>query len=140
MANARWTAGPEDAGLRLDKYLAAAERLGSRSKAATALTRGKVFLNDREATADAAATRLSAGDVIRVWMDRPGTAKRPISLGEDRDLPILHEDDAIVVLNKPAGVRAVPLERQGDARSVFDDLSHYLKRRRKPRPFVVHRI
>lgn len=89
---------------------------------------------------NAAATRLSPGDLVRVWMDRPGTAKRPASLGDDRDLPILYEDDEIIVLNKPAGVLAVPLERQGDARSVFDDLKQYLRIRRKLRPFVVHRI
>src|SRR5438876_5511655 len=140
MANTRWTAGPADAGLRLDKYLAARERLGSRARAVSALTRGKVFLNHREVARDAAATRLSPGDLVRVWMDRPGTAKRRASLGDDRDLPILYEDDEIIVLNKPAGVLAVPLERQGDARSVFDDLNQYLKRHRKPRPFVVHRI
>jgi 23S rRNA pseudouridine1911/1915/1917 synthase len=140
MANTRWTAGPADAGLRLDKYLAARERLGSRARAVSALTRGKVFLNHREVARDAAATRLSPGDLVRVWMDRPGTAKRPPPLGDDRDLPILYEDDEIIVLNKPAGVLAVPLERQGDARSVFDDLKQYLRIRRKPRPFVVHRI
>ncbi|PYR24464.1 MAG: hypothetical protein DMF98_15295 [Acidobacteria bacterium] len=140
MANTRWTAGPADAGLRLDKYLAARERLGSRARAVSALTRGKGFLNHREVAREAAATRLSPGDLVRVWMDRPGTAKRRASLGDDRDLPILHEDDEIIVLNKPAGVLAVPLERQGDARSVFDDLKQYLRIRRKPRPFVVHRI
>jgi 23S rRNA pseudouridine1911/1915/1917 synthase len=140
MANTCWTAGPADAGLRLDKYLAARERLGSRARAVSALTRGKVFLNHREVARNAAATRLSPGDLVRVWMDRPGTAKRPASLGDDRDLPILYEDDEIIVLNKPAGVLAVPLERQGDARSVFDDLKQYLRIRRKPRPFVVHRI
>jgi 23S rRNA pseudouridine1911/1915/1917 synthase len=140
MADTRWTAGPADAGVRLDKYLAARERLGSRARAVSALTRGKIFLNHREVARDAAATRLSPGDLVRVWMDRPGTAKRPPPLGDDRDLPILYEDDEIVVLNKPAGVLAVPLERQGDARSVFDDLKQYLRIRRKPRPFVVHRI
>jgi 23S rRNA pseudouridine1911/1915/1917 synthase len=140
MAKACWTAGPEDAGLRLDKYLAVAERLGSRARAVSALARGKVFLNDREVTADAAARPLAEGDEIRIWIDRPGTAKRPVSLGDDRDLPIVYEDAAVIVLNKPAGVLAVPLERRGNARSVFEDLKQYLQIRRKPRPFVVHRI
>ena len=45
-----------------------------------------------------------------------------------------------MVLNKPAGVLAVPLAVRGEARSVFDDLKRYLKARRRPRPFVVHRI
>jgi 23S rRNA pseudouridine1911/1915/1917 synthase len=140
MANARYTAGRDDAGRRLDQYLAAPERLGSRSKAAAALERGKIFLNNREVTPASAAERLSPGDEIRVWMDRPGSARPRIALGTDRDLPILHEDDAIVVLNKPAGVLAVPLARPEDGRSVLDDLAQYLKRRRRPRPLVVHRI
>src|SRR6266576_3366823 len=42
-----WTIGPEDAGIRLDKYLAAAERAGSRARAASALERGKVFVVHR---------------------------------------------------------------------------------------------
>jgi len=73
-------------------------------------------------------------------MDRPGTAKRRTALGDDRDLPIVYEDDALIVLNKPAGVLAVPLERREGARSVFEDLKTYLSARRKPRPLVVHRI
>jgi 23S rRNA pseudouridine1911/1915/1917 synthase len=141
MAKAHWTAAGEDAGVRLDKYLAAAERLGSRAKAAAALARRKVFINDREASAADAAARLRAGDVIHVWMDRPGTAKRrTAALGDDRDLPVVYEDDALIVLNKPPGVLAVPLERREGARSVFEDLKDYLSARRKPRPFVVHRI
>ena len=76
-------------------------------------------------------------------MDRPGTARRRAvlpALGDERDLPIVYEDDALIVLNKPAGVLAVPLERREGARSVFEELKAYLKTRRKPRPSVVHRI
>jgi 23S rRNA pseudouridine1911/1915/1917 synthase len=137
-----WTVAGADAGLRLDKYLAAPDRAGSRPKAAAALERGKVFVNDREMTLADAAARVAAGDVVRLWMDRPGTAKRRSSLGEDRDLPVVYEDDALIVLNKPAGLLAVPLplQRRNDARSVFEDLKVYLSRRGRRRPFVVHRI
>jgi len=89
--------------------------------------------------ADAGAL-LKSGDAVRVWMDRPGSSKRRIALGGERDLPIVYEDEAIVVLNKPAGVLAVPLERRSDARSVFDDLKEHLRSRKQPRPLVVHRI
>jgi 23S rRNA pseudouridine1911/1915/1917 synthase len=140
MGNQRWTAGPDDAGVRLDKFLAAPERVGSRGKAFTALARGKIFVNDREASPSDAALRLAGGDVVRFWMDRPGTAKRRAALGDDRDLPIVFEDDALVVLNKPPGVLAVPLERRADARSVYEDLKAHLAARRQRRPFVVHRI
>ncbi len=141
MASSRWIARQDDVGLRLDKYLAAAGRLGSRGRAAEALARGKVFLNDREAAPADAGARLTAGDEIRVWMDRPGSAKRRrTAIGTARDLPIVYEDEAIVVLNKPAGVLAVPLERRRDARSVFEDLKAYLRKRGRGRPLVVHRI
>jgi len=75
-------------------------------------------------------------------MDRPGSAKRRSQIGEDRDLPIVYEDDTVLVLNKPAGLLAVPLPptRSRDERSVFEDLIGYLSRRGKRRPFVVHRI
>jgi 23S rRNA pseudouridine1911/1915/1917 synthase len=138
----QWTLGPDDAGVRLDKYLAAPERAGSRPRAAAALERGKVFLNERQATLADAATRLSAGDIVRFWADRPGSAKRPQTIGDARDLTIVYEDDALVVLDKPAGLLAVPLplRRRFDAPSVFEDLKAYMRRRGRRRPFVVHRI
>ena len=138
----QWTVAGEDAGLRLDKYLAAPDRAGSRPRAATALDRGKVFVNDREMTLADAAARLSAGDIVRLWTDRPGTARRRSTLGDLRDLPVVYEDDLLIVLNKPAGLLAVPLplERSSDARSVFEDLKIYLRQRARRRPFVVHRI
>lgn len=137
-----WTVASEDAGLRLDKYLAASDRAGSRGRAAAALDRGKVFVNDRGMALADAAARLVEGDVVRVWMDRPGSAKRRSTLGELHDLPIVYEDDTLIVLNKPAGLLAVPLplERRDDARSVFEDLTLYLRQRARRRPFVVHRI
>jgi 23S rRNA pseudouridine1911/1915/1917 synthase len=140
MANRTWTAGPSDAGLRLDKFLADQARLGSRAKAAAALQRGKIFVNDRETTLADAGARLAPGDTVRAWMDRPGSGRRPISLGEDRDLPVIYEDDALIVLNKPAGLLAVPLERKSEARSVFEDVKAYLRKRGGRRPLVVHRI
>jgi len=101
-----------------------------------------VFVNNREMTLSDAATHVAAGDVVRIWMDRPGSAKRAPSLGENRDLAIVYEDDAVIVLNKPAGLLAVPLplQRRHDARSVFEDLKFYLSRRGRRRPYVVHRI
>src|SRR4051812_32839375 len=91
--------------------------------------------------ADAAA-RVKAGDMVRLWIDRPGSAKRRSSLGADRDLPVVYEDEAVIVLDKPAGLLAVPLplQRRNDARSVFEDLKGYLNRRGRRHAFVVHRI
>src|SRR6266545_1529095 len=138
----QWTVNPRDAGARLDKFLADRERIGSRARAAEALERGKIFVNEREVTVSEAGSRLAAGDVVRAWMDRPGSAKRRATLGEARDLPVVYEDDTLVVLNKPAGLLAVPLppRRRADAPSVFDELKEYLWRHGRRRAFVVHRI
>ena len=55
-----------------------------------------------------------------------------------RKLAVLYEDDAIVVLDKPAGLPAVPV-RGSDTPSAWSLLSAELGRKRQ-RAFVVHRI
>jgi 23S rRNA pseudouridine1911/1915/1917 synthase len=131
--------GPQDAGLRLDKFLQAADRAGSRSRTSDALERGKVFVNDAEVSLSDAGRRLTDGDRIRLWMDRPGTAHRRGSRKpRPGELHILYEDDTIVVINKPAGLLTVPLH--GDEPTVEDELVRHLRSSGKRRPLVVHRI
>jgi 23S rRNA pseudouridine1911/1915/1917 synthase len=136
-----WTVQPPDAGLRLDKFLAAADRLGSRGRAANALEKGKVFVNEREAAVADAARRLDTGDEVRVWMDRPGSARRTSQRAPRRgELPVLHEDDTLIVVNKPAGLLTVPLPRREEAPSVESILGEHFRSKARRRPFVVHRI
>ena len=129
-----------DAGARLDRFLAAPERLGSRSKVATALERGKIFVNGEEVTLRDAARRLEAGDRIELWMDRPGSATRRPGASPRGDSLILYEDAALIVLNKPAGLLSVPLERRAAAPSAYDLIEDHLRSSGKRRPLVVHRI
>lgn len=141
MAANEWTAEPADAGTRLDKFLAAAERLGSRAKALAALERGKVFVDGSEAGAADAARRLEQGQIVRLWMDRPGSARaRRAGTQSAGDLEIVFEDAALLVVNKPAGLLTVPLERKGSAPSVQSQIEIYLRPFGKRRPFAVHRI
>jgi 23S rRNA pseudouridine1911/1915/1917 synthase len=135
----RWIVAPGEAGLRLDKYLAGSGRLGSRTRAADAVARGKVFVNDREAALVDAGRRLAAGDNVRVWMDRPGSATRRPSR-EIGGIRILYEDDDLIVVEKPAGLLVVPLPRRAEAASVAEELDRHLRSHRTRRPFVVHRI
>ena len=136
----RWTIPDEGAGTRLDKFLAEPDRLGSRRRAMAALERGKVFLNDAEMTVYQASTRLAPGDVVRLWIDRPGSAKwPPTAVRNGGQLRIIYEDEVLVVVDKPAGLLAVPLERRSEAPSVYELLEEHLRSRRR-RPFVVHRI
>jgi len=136
-----YAVGAAEADLRLDRFLAAAGRLGSRGRATDAIAKGKVFVNDAEAAPGASGRPLAAGDVVRVWMDRPGSARRRSHRpAGDGDVQIVFEDDALIVVNKPAGLLTVPLERQEDAPTVVDALLTHLRSRGKRRPFIVHRI
>jgi 23S rRNA pseudouridine1911/1915/1917 synthase len=140
LSRPEWTIAASDAGTRLDKFLAAPDRLGSRAKVVTALERGKVFLNEVECTLADASTRLVVEDVVRVWMDRPGSATRRPGPYKSGALDILFEDDALIVLNKPAGLLSVPLERRSQSPSIVTLLEDYFRSSGKRKPFVVHRI
>jgi len=140
MTNLQWTVAAGEAGTTIDKFLAAAGRLGSRSQAAAARQKGKVFVNGTEAGPAQAPLRLSAGDIVRVWEDRPGSARRRAFPFESGELQILYEDPSLIVLNKPAGLLAVPLERRGEETSIFDQIQDHLRSHGKRRPLVVHRI
>jgi 23S rRNA pseudouridine1911/1915/1917 synthase len=135
----QWTIGGDAAGTRLDKFLAGLDCLGTRARAARALERGKVFLNGAEADTGQAAVRLADGDVVRVWMDRPGSAARRPTTIRSTDVPIVYEDAQVLVVNKPAGLLVVPLDRRSEAPSVYGLIGNHL-RSHKRRPFVVHRI
>jgi RluA family pseudouridine synthase len=52
----------------------------------------------------------------------------------------VYEDDEILVVDKPAGLLTIPLERRADETSALEQIGDDLKHRRKPRAFVVHRI
>ena len=61
-----WIVSPGEAGMRLDKFLASPDRLGSRANAFAAIEHGKVFVADAEAEARNAASPLVAGQAVRV--------------------------------------------------------------------------
>ena len=57
-----------------------------------------------------------------------------------RDLVIVYEDPAIVVVDKPAGLLTVPLPRSERAASVAGLIEERFRSHRARRPFPVHRI
>ncbi|MGE0132980.1 MAG: RluA family pseudouridine synthase [Blastocatellales bacterium] len=140
MDNKIWKVSESESGARLDKWLANADRLGSRSKALAAIERGKVFVNDAEQTVADAARRVQAGDTIRLWMDRPGSAERRYTERRDSGLHLIYEDSSLLVINKPAGLLTVPLPAQPDEPSLLDQLKIHLRSHKKIEPLVVHRI
>lgn len=140
MADRTWTVTNEEAGATLDKFLASPERIGSRSKAAASREHGKVFVNGAEAGAAEIRLRVKAGDEIRVWDDRPGSARRRSGPYTAGPLNILYEDQFLIVLDKPAGLLAVPLERRSEEVSIFDQIEDHMRSHGKRKPLVVHRI
>lgn len=140
MKTQTWRIRGDDVGLRLDKFLAATDRAGSRLRAANALERGKVSVNGTDVGREAAARRLAFDDVVVLWMDRPGSSRKRPRTGAQGPLDVAYEDDVLLVVNKPPGILTVPLERRGSGTSVYDQILERFRSHGKRRPFVVHRI
>jgi 23S rRNA pseudouridine1911/1915/1917 synthase len=134
-----WTVSSDSSGVRLDKFLAAADRIGSRGRVVEYIRKGKLFLNGSEVRLRDAGRLVHLGDVLQFWEDRPGSSRRRRGSLAGGTLAIVYEDDDVIVVNKPAGLLAVPLAQRPDAPSVQGHLEAHLRTRRRP-PLVVHRI
>jgi 23S rRNA pseudouridine1911/1915/1917 synthase len=111
VASTRWIVSDDEAGARIDAWLARRREVGSRARAREWIERGKVFLNTREVTFDRGGERVRAGDEIAVWVDRPGSSRpRSRALVTRRgSLRILFDDERLIVVDKPAGLLVEPL-------------------------------
>jgi len=153
----RVVVGAEDAGSRLDAWLSRLEEIGSRRRARLWLERGKIFLNEREASVADTGRLLNSDDVVTVWADRPGSAaKVPRELTAARaSLRIAYQDQHLLIADKPAGVLVEPLPRaqgkdaaaRGQAGSrpaaevtMLDLVADHLRAHPARSPRVVHRI
>ncbi len=93
---------PELAGGRLDRALAAAAGI-ARNQALGWIEAGRVTVDGRPATK--AGMALKAGATVR-WETPP--APDPRLVGEAGELVILHIDEQLIVLDKPAGIAMHP--------------------------------
>jgi 23S rRNA pseudouridine1911/1915/1917 synthase len=138
-----WIIESADAGMRLDRWLAVRTDAGSRRRAAEWIVRGKVYWNGRPAEAAQAAHKVSVGEHVGVWMDRPGSST-PVDrsvLDARHLLSVLHEDESIVVVDKPAGLLVEPLPgRHGEEPTLVNLLVDRDRHAPRARSFVVHRI
>ncbi len=131
-----WTVGPDAAGERLDRHVAA--RLDApRNQVQRWIAEGLVRVNGREAKPSAP---VAAGDQVEC---APPELKEERVLPEPGDLRVLHEDGEIVVLDKPAGLTVHP----GAGRSTGTLAHHLLDRYPEMagvggpgRPGIVHRL
>src|SRR6478736_10545075 len=97
------TIGADEAGLRLDRVLAAHLAQLSRSRLKALIVAGHVTIAGRTIR-DPAAT-VKSGDMVKVSLPPPEPA---VPQGEEIPLNILYEDDALIVIDKPAGLVVHP--------------------------------
>ncbi|MGZ3331976.1 MAG: RluA family pseudouridine synthase [Gemmatimonadaceae bacterium] len=90
-----------DSNVRLDLFIASRAEL-SRTQAATLIAQGHVRVDGRQ---EKASYRPETGEVVRVEI--PQVEKRTIS-GEDIPVAVVYEDEALLVVDKPAGMVVHP--------------------------------
>ncbi len=122
---------------RIDIYLTRQVENATRTKVQRAIDAGAVLVNGK---AIRSSYQLNPGDVIDITLPRP---PRPQALPEDIPLTIVHEDDEMLIVNKPAGMVTHPAYGNYTGTLVNALLHHSrsLSRVRSDlRPGIVHRL
>jgi 23S rRNA pseudouridine1911/1915/1917 synthase len=121
----------EETGERLDAYLARVQPEYTRSFWQKQCLEGLVTVNDVSAKPS---QKLNAGDVIKaILADKPDFS--------DRTLPVLYEDDDVMVINKPAGVLTHSKGVVSEEFTVADFVRpHTTDSLDTNRPGIVHRL
>ena len=81
---------------------------------------------------------LSAGDILSLD-SKPEPGK---DILESHDIEVLHEDDAVMIINKPSGLLTIATENE-KRETAYYVLNAYFKERNPSRPdriFIVHRL
>ncbi|MEP1209681.1 MAG: RluA family pseudouridine synthase [Rhizobiaceae bacterium] len=127
-------------GKRVDKFISAnASDDISRARVQALVRKGHVTINGT--VPRGTSTRIAAGDVIRFAMP---PAEEAIPQPEDIPLDILHEDDDLIVINKPAGMVVHPAPGNWSG-TLVNALLHHCKGTLSgiggvKRPGIVHRL
>ena len=133
------TASNEDAGTRLDAFLAARLPELSRSRAASLVQEGRVTVNGRPVSKSC---RLSGGETLSVSL--PEQPADTALTAQDIPLDVVYEDDDVIVVNKPAGLVVHPAPGHPDGTLVNALLHHCGDSLSgiggEKRPGIVHRI
>ena len=96
------TAGPEDAGLRLDAFLAARGAFGSRAAAQRAIERGEVTVDGGRVAKN---HRIGEDERVTVAAPPPVASE---AAAAPAALEVIYEDEDLLVVDKPAGLVTHP--------------------------------
>lgn len=123
--------------LRVDKYLMQLIENATRNKIQQAATDGKIWVNDIPVKSN---YKVKPFDVVRVMLSHPPFENHIIP--EDIPLDIVYEDDALLVINKPAGLVVHPGHGNYTGTLVNALAFHFdnLPMNSSERPGLVHRI
>lgn len=127
-----WTATEEDAGKRLDVFVAQHMPRLSRAFIQKLADQDKITVND---TAVKAGAKLREGHIVSVDYDQA-----ELDVVPHIDLPVLYEDDDCVVINKPAGILTHAQGNLSTEATVATFLRDKLKDLEGQRGGIVHRL
>jgi 23S rRNA pseudouridine1911/1915/1917 synthase len=124
----------EAAGLRLDRFLAGLEAVGSRAAAERLIAAGAVTV---DGAGGAKSLRLQGGEEVAFAPLAPAPGPAPADLG----LPVVYEDPWLLVVDKPPGVVTHPAAGVHEPTLVEGLLARGIAGGDDPeRPGIVHRL
>jgi len=129
-----FTVSPEDAGRRLDVVLGMCPEVGSRSQVARLISEGLVTV---DGASRAKSFLLSAGQVVRASVVRQAPSEL---VPEDLGVPVLYEDEWLLVVDKPAGMAVHPSRGHATGTLVHALLGRGVAGGEEFRPGIVHRL
>jgi 23S rRNA pseudouridine1911/1915/1917 synthase len=123
--------------LRVDKYLMNYIENATRSKIQQAAKDGNIYVNDVTVKSN---YKVKPNDVVRVLFEHP--PYEFLLVPEDIPLTIVYEDDALLVVNKPAGMVVHPGHGNYSGTLINALTFHFdnLPNNSSNRPGLVHRI
>ncbi len=127
--------GPNDAGQRLDRFLAKAVPLLPASLAQKYIRIKRIKRNGARVERD---TRLEAGDVLQLYIndeffDKPREDNAFLTVATPK-LNIVYEDEHILLVDKRPGLAVHPHDGAGYGRTLIDHIQAYLYQKREWRP------
>ena len=130
-----FTIGPNDAGQRLDRFLAKAVPLLPASLAQKYIRIKRIKLGGKRVERD---TRLSEGDILQLYIndeffDKPREDNAYLTVATPK-LNIVYEDDHILLVDKRPGLAVHPHDGAEYGKTLIDHIQSYLYQKREWRP------
>ncbi len=121
--------------IRIDKFLMDRIENASRTKIQEAAGKGHILVNENPVKSN---YKVKPGDDIRIMLPEPQREIEVIS--EDIPLHIVHEDDDVILINKPAGMVVHPAYGNYSG-TLVNAMKYYLEKNDpQAEPYMVHRI